>query len=237
MKRKLTMRIRLSELRRIIRESIIDPEVIAADEAPAGAPLGRIAFASQRPDMPYEPDTKKEEELLAAIEKHFFSSTPINTNFTELLRQLLDKGWYSPVINEPPSGTTLMRGMGVTRKWLQKATGLSSEEIIELGTDEKGSLECEFNFTPKLGTSSWTSDYETAEMFAQFAREKGWIAIIYANVDSNPKKFISGPKGLYKLNRIKASPVSQEDESLGVGMIKCCKIEWRIPSDEDDEYE
>lgn len=173
--------------------------------------------------MPYEKDTDEEKALSAALYRHFENNVPIDVKFADLLEYLLEQGWYDAIITEPSPGTIVMRGMNASTKWLKSITGLSDRDITDPMID---SWEGEFDFTPKRqGSSSWTDDIKTATSFARWgSAEAPLTIIIYADSDDNQKKFISCENGLYKLDKI--SKFSIEKEIIGLGTIKCFKVEW-----------
>jgi hypothetical protein len=155
--------------------------------APVTAPMGRIAWPEARPGQPFEPNTKIEDQLYDALNQHFDDINRLTASEAEVLRKMLAKGWYSDVL-KAPSVKTVVRGMNVSKQWLQKV--LKGEYL-----DDTGMLERSFTFTPKQGSSSWSTQEGTAK---QFAREGDhmWAVVMYASVKRNPNRFLSGPGGL-----------------------------------------
>jgi hypothetical protein len=194
-------------------------------EAPSTAPLGQIAFAPARDGVPFEPNTKVEQDLYDALVQHFRGGHFLNSKQAELMRKILAKGLYSNVIHEP-AVEFVYRGMSVPKVWLAKALKVKPENL-----PRKGVMEKSFTFTPKQGeSSSWTTSKSTASNFADdVSRDRPFSVIIYAEIDRNPNRFVAGPGGLYKIKG--PSNYSDEKEAVALGNIKVSKITW-----EKDEY-
>jgi len=220
------MRIYLGALRQIIREALIIEEE-ATIEAPADAPLGRIAFAEYRKDLPEprEINTEIESELAIALYRHFNDNVPLNIDFSALLEQLLDKGWYSDIINEPGPNIILHRGMlGMTPLWISETTGIPLGQIELAG----GEWEGEFDYSPRHpGSSSWADDFNEAKNFAGSSTGRLSV-VIEAEAGNNPHKFISCKDGLYKVDKF--ATFAKEREFIGLGTIKCHYLKWWSPS-------
>ena len=213
------MKIKLSQLRRIIREAI-------QGQAPADAPLGRIAFAEYRKDLPEprEKNTKIESELAIALYRHFNDNVPLNIDFSALLEELLGKGWYSDIINEPGPNTILHRGMlGMTPGWISETTRIPLDQI-----GLAGEWQGVFHYSPRHpGSSSWTDDFNEAKEFAGGSTGRLSV-VINAKAGENPEKFISCEDGLYKVDKF--ATFAAEREFIGLGTIKCHYLKWWSPS-------
>ena len=216
------MRIRLSRLRRIIREAIQDK---AAIETPPDAPLGSIAFAPYRSDVkqPPEPNTEIETKLATALYRHFNDNVPLDVNFSALLEELLNKGWYSDIIKKPGSNIILYRGMiSMTPEWICKTTGVPLDQIQQGDTLLDGEWEGDFNYSPRdPGSSSWTGDLGEAKEFA--GNSAGRLSVVIeAEAGDNPNKFISCEDGMYKVDKF--ATFAAEREFIGLG-----GMEWWGP--------
>jgi hypothetical protein len=195
-------------------------------------PLGRIAFAEYRKDVPEprEINTEIESELAIALYHHFNNNVPLNIDFSALLEELLDKGWYSDVINEPRPKIILHRGMlGMTPEWIFNITGIPLDQILQQGMELKGGeWEGEFDYSPRHpGSSSWTDDFNKAKEFAGSSTGRLSV-VIEAEADNNPHKFISCKDGLYKVDKF--ATFAKEREFIGLGTIKCHYLKWWSPS-------
>lgn len=188
--------------------------LVAKSEADPDDPLGRIAFANDRPGMPRELDTKIEEKLKKALMDHFVGLSILSKENTQLIHDLMAKGLYPSMFSEP-TNPVLVRGMSVSSKWLTKAIGRKP--------GPRGSAEVKFKFVPKRGATSWTTSKSVAEGFHIMGSEVD--IIMYASVADNPGKFLSS-RGFYSTSI--ARRFSNEKESLGLGPIKVFKIEWKI---------
>jgi len=188
-------------------------------EAPKTAPLGQIAFAPARARVPFEPNTKVEQDLYDSLLDHFHGEHFLNSKQAELMRKILSKGLYASVIHEPTT-EVVYRGMVVPKAWLAKALKIKPGKL-----SKKGSISKSFTFTPRKGeSSSWTTSKRSAENFANQA-QRGEVAIVlYAEVERNPNRFVAGPGGLYKVKG--PDYYSNEKEAVGLGNIKVSKVTW-----------
>jgi len=213
------MKIKLSQLRRIIREAL------QSDDNNHLGPLGQVAFGEIRSDMPKEKNTPREGELAIALWKHFNQNAHLSPDFSELLQQCLDNPLYDDIIKEPLGGTTVYRGLvGMTSEWLSKLTGLSLDRINRDG-ELFSTEDCNFNFTPAHpGASSWTDEMSEAKKFASTATHD-LAVIICADTSENKKKFISCEEGLYKIKKFATYP--EEREIIGIGTISCFSVTWK----------
>lgn len=184
----------------------------------ADSPLGKLAFPGARKNksLPLEPNTNVENELFSDLKQHFEGDVMLSAEKARLVRKFLENGDYDDVFKEP-TAKRVSRGMTVKRNWLE--TALNNQEDLK----NKGSMEKSFTFTPNRGGSSWTSDSNVAKKFSS-DYEGDYRVILYADVDKNPKRFISGPSGLYNIQGLDIH--DHEDESIGLGPIKVSKVSW-----------
>jgi hypothetical protein len=189
-------------------------QVEKAAEAPPKAPLGRLAFPGHRKNKPFEADTEREEELYNDISAHFNENEPLNAADAKLLKTFLDKGWYEDVFHEPNG--SIYRGMSVNADWLKMALKVKK-------LSNHGSVTKSFTFTPRGGSSSWSTSKSVAQGFKS-SGDGNFNVILHAKTEQNPKRFLTGPGGLYKVDGFNEFP--DEKEVVGIGPIKVFKVEW-----------
>lgn len=187
-------------------------------EDPAGI-LGHVAFSDER-RLDIEPDNQYEHRLARQISDFFELNYPINDRESRIIMRALEFGRYQDVIKEP-NVEYLYRGFKKRSSWL--LTFLNANEgDIDL---KSGQMDVVQEYKPSgRMTSSWTSSFSVADEFAGY--DKFNLSIIMrASVLDNPKRFVSGPDGLYKLD-----PNDQlnqhEFESIGFGDINVDRIYW-----------
>lgn len=212
------MKIRLSELRRLIREEI-------EGEAPEDSPLGRFAFPKYRRGLPPEPDTPLEVKLFNALEDHVVRNSKLNAKEAMWIEDLLAKGLY-PSVFSPPDSSEVFRGMKVSRQWLAKFLGVAGAAQVP----KSGEREVDTVFKPKNGGgSSWTMDDAISNRFStkrSVLKTPGSVSVtLCAKVADNPNKFVTGPGHLYQLDYI--AGFSDEAEVIGLGDINVYKIVWK----------
>lgn len=187
------------------------------------APLDDYAFAEERPgEVPLEKDNALEKDLLKSIRDHLISSTPLTDAHADLLRKMLQTGAYREIIHEPPQGSSVYRGMAVSRDWILKVLKKQGTSLATRGTKE-----CAFTFTPiNAGATSWTVSENVAKSFGDAEDNKGkFNLVMYAAVDANPQSFVMCPEGLYNVQGLEDH--IDEQEAIGLGTIKVYKIHWK----------
>jgi hypothetical protein len=185
-------------------------------EAPADAPLGRIAFPTLRDDVPFEKNTAVETNLQSAIYAHIIHNKPIRTNDAVLIKDFIQRNFYSNIFGEPDTDL-VYRGMSVTKDYIANILGV--EQIAP-----SGEVEVDWDFTPLSQTSSWTIDDEVAiEEFSGKTDRNNISLLMTAKVDENSGKFVDFSK-LYSMKSFRE--YSNEQEVVGVGNIKIFKIWW-----------
>lgn len=206
----------LNEQAKIVMQ---DPNAMA--EAPPEAPFGSIAFAPERVDsVPYERNTPTETDVYQDIAKHFGDSKKFSGDTSEILQQMLKKGYYKAVLHGPGNDTLIYRGMAVYHTWLEKAIG-------EHGVPPEGSKTGRFEYKPRGNdgtSSSWTLNKKTAQTFAKNSDGGETIVVMYAKASDNKDKLLMGPGGLYKTSR--AEGFMHENEVVALGNISVYKIQW-----------
>lgn len=213
----------MTPFHRTLRETV---RAILREDAP-DAPLGRVAFAGDRTDLPGtdldempEPDTELEWELYGKLMRHFTQSTHIGAATANTIRGFLERGLYTDVFRAPDV-PEVFRGMYIGRDWLIKAVGPQ-------GASSKGAAQVSFTFEPKGGGSSWTTDEAVARKFGGFEggdhREEYVAVLLHARVADHPGQLVVGPEGLYRVGGFAGIP--EEREVLALGPIRVHRIEW-----------
>ena len=223
----IPMKIRLSELRRLIRNVIAE-----SGQAPPNAPLGQYAFPSKRAseNLPDEPDTQLEEELFEKLMMHFQTgkSRSLKPADADMLRGFLEAGHYASVFH-PPEVAEVYRGMKFSPENLHELENILGLENFNLkaGIGVKGGeKKVDIILSPHggAGASSWTDDFDTAKDFSFPDDLFTHGAVFVAKVSDNPNQLISCPGGLYKLSQI--DMYHREKEVIALGDIRVHKVIW-----------
>jgi hypothetical protein len=221
---------------------LVRKQLSLRDKMPGESPktkMGKWAWPQdrgrhQKGMMPFEKSTKLEMQLLDAVVNHF-RGDHLDVESAELLHGFLKRGQYTDIIHEP-NYNILYRGLSVPSKWVAKILGYKkTAELPAMGTVEKM-----FTFNPKKGgATSWSVDKKQSVIFAgdmKFHYPAGYEddghkikegetgLLMYAALDDNPHRFVSGPDGLYKLRG--AQHYDDEKEAIGLGPIKVYKVEF-----------
>lgn len=203
------------------------------------SPLGRFAFPDARTPgakVPWEPDTPEETELLDRIDSYFALNRNIPTEDAVKLLDMYQQGLYSDVLR-PPTVEFVYRGMGAGPTWLRKLLKLRAGDPIP----PNGTADVSASYRASRGAAtSWTEDRQMAVEFARNAfadrYDTGaeYTLVLTARVADNPKVFLSGPGGLYKLKV--PSGYKKEREALALDAVKIHSIEWRSVAAAEAEY-
>jgi len=202
------MRIRLGDLRKLIRE--------------AGA-LDTVAFADEREYLGVEEhDNEIEKRLYKNLGAYLRDNIPLDNSDVELIKKFIVSGEYEDVFKEPTS-EYVFRGMAVGEEYIDEIT-----PKFELSPDE-GMTDVSYDFNPKYveKVSSWTLDKSVARTtfgLEQVTKQKPYVLVLVARVSDNPNKFVSGPDGLYDVGGLQQ--FVDEQEVIGIGDIKVCRIVW-----------
>ena len=201
--------------------------LLAKSEAEPDAPLGRIALATVRSNMPPEPDTKPEKQLIDALNDHFEGVKLLSPRMASYIRDLMSQGLYPNYFAEPGE-PVVFRGMRVSKSWLKKAIGEDPKAITR---NARGSAEVNLKYKPRAGASSWTVSKKVAEDFHDY--QSDYAITLYAYVSENPGRFLDARAGLYKSDGLVARSFRNEREALGLGVIQVSKIEWKSNIEDD----
>lgn len=200
----------------------IAARIAVPEEAPAGSPFGRWAWAKFREGIPEEEDNPLETFIYQSIQGHFADKRiGIPYQVTEFLVKLMESGLYKPVLHPPPY-STLYRGMKFRSKQdLADFLGVAKEEISKDGAIN---FEERRTFKPTNGNStSWTYRKYITEDFSTVG-SRGWAATLMADVEENANHFLAGPGGLYDVEGL--SNYHLEKETVGLEPILVRRVEW-----------
>jgi hypothetical protein len=208
-------------------------------EAPAGSPLGRIAFATSRHGKPFELNTDLESELLDSITKHIEFNIKMTPQFFDLMKDLADRGLYKKVFTQPKDDV-VYRGISVTKDWVTR--GFDVDTLLQMRNDSlaragspevtreqflrdmTGDYDISFTLNPEgEGTSSWTAVESIAKSFTKAAIDlqtgmTDYRLVIKARIDDNPDSFIN-VSGSYLITNL--AQYAGQKEYIGNGKIKC----------------
>lgn len=224
--KQLTLRMQkgIKTSRRIMSWNLEPIDAPEHGESPK-AVFGRFAFADEedrlRPvkDRWWEQNTEIEADVLDQLNNHAYEDIPIKKSSADVLGTILKKGQYTDILHEPDR-RFLYRGMTVPKSWVASLLKKNPDQV-----KPRGIVKVDFTFKPRGGSSSWTANKKVAKKFSK--DNLGDVSIIiYASVNDNPNRFVAGPGGLYKLSAF--SEFVGEKESMGLGDIKVCKIEWEV---------
>lgn len=194
--------------------------------APTDAPFQRWAFSPQRAgDVPREPNTALETQIIRALKGHFIRNVPVPGDLVRTMIDLIDQGLYTDILQKPPAGATLYRGLDAGDDFI-RSLGLDPDE------DPSGQHDVQIRIeTGRKGrSSSWSYDPAIAELFAgsgDFSTGGRWAVVLIAGADDNPSGFLDGENFLNSLSTFSGEnrPMRDESECLGVGSILLSGVE------------
>ena len=194
--------------------------------APADAPFQRWAFSPQRMgEVPREPNTALETQIIRALKGHFIRNIPVPGDLVRTMIDLIDGGLYTDILQKPPAGATLYRGLDA-----------GDDFIRSLGLDPDGDPSGQHDVQIRIETgrkgrsSSWSYDPAIAELFAgsgDFSTGGRWAVVLIARADDNPSGFLDGESFLNSLSTFSGEnrPMRDESECIGVGSILLSGVE------------
>jgi hypothetical protein len=223
-------------------------------EAPAGAPLGRVAFAMARHGKPLEVDTEVEEKLLDAIRGHILYNHKMRAEDFNLMQDLESQGLYRKVFRKPdPKHETLYRGISVFKDWItdsfdvEKLLSMRNEQLTGEGSkpislnyfkgDMSGTYTINFKVKPDEDVSSWTASEKLAKSFTRHSLDTPsgrthYKVVLYARPSDNPGRFLN-LDGTYLITDL--APYAAQKEYAALGQINCFAISLaRIKSSDRD---
>lgn len=215
----------MGALKKIAEDSLAPFEEAqsAPPESKAGDPdpiFGKYLFASDRAgEVPPEKNTPAEDRVYDDLEGHVFNNEPMGQESALALMSTLEDGAYSTILHEPRS-EVLYRGISLSKDDLEKMTGdaysaKGSKVINRLVSNPQGE-----------GSSSWSTDFESARTFSTSQLSRPFSVILVAKVSDNPDTFLEGPGGFYKLKKFKS--FSSENESIALGPVRVYKVYWQM---------
>ena len=232
------MKIRLSELRRLIREDLLLNESLkkskSADEAPEDALLGRIAFGEERiDDVPPEPNTKFEKKMLQSLDSYIGNHLEMKFSSKEIgaIQDILASGMYKKIFRSP-SGN-IYRGMALPREQFEERFPELAEEVY---ADVENSYSKVHEITGALESnrddqvSSWSSIERVARTFAlesefKIDKEAEPVMLIYIAKASDNGGRLFDLTNLYSFVKTANSSLREnESETLGFGPITYSSI-------------
>lgn len=221
------MKIRLSELRQLIREEL---EIYPDAEAPPDAPLGQIAFSRERYDVTNtEKNTKVENDLFIDIVQHLEDNSPISMEDTKFMLSFIEKGQYKKIFRRPRVAK-VYRGMRVSEKWVKDVLRMSPEDQLA----DSGEEDVSFIFSSRAAVSSWTRSQSQAERFSRSELEnvqEDYTVVLTADAQDPSNSFID-MVGFYMLMGLE--DFKDEKEVIGVGKIKVSNISFKKFNPEED---
>jgi hypothetical protein len=217
----------LEGLRTLIERTVSDNiDAERWKRAPKGSPLGRIAFADQRAEIPrgLEPNTEFERRMFDELYEFVGANIDVSPEVVRALRDFLDQGMYDDVLFHSKAPTHY-RMMEMTSRELQKLLRIRPDEQPKLPTEQTSSVRTSKVFEPwkTSGLSSWTNDYSVAMKMVEESLNMGeeWCVILVAQSEQNPQKFLD----LTKMYDILQQPQHEgQKECVALGPIRMSEI-------------
>jgi hypothetical protein len=206
-------------IERTVSESI-DAERWA--RAPEGSPLGRIAFADQRAEVPrgLEPNTEFERKMFDELYEFVGANIDVSPEVAKALRNFLEGGLYDDVLFHSKAPTHY-RMMEMTSRQLQELLGVGPDE---LPTEQASSVRTSKMFEPRKasGLSSWTNDHSVAMEMVEESLDMGeeWCVILVAQSGQNPQRFLD----LRKMYDVLQSHHAYQRECVALGPVRVSEI-------------
>lgn len=197
-------------------------------EAPEDAPFGLFAFPHERwrADLPPEPDTEIEKEVIAALMGHISAGgggigPPMGQHIIDVIKQCLTNGWYNRVFRYPQPGL-IYRGMHVNIGWMK-----DNIEGFD-GSTEGESTGSRLTYRSMGNLSSWSYNEHEAQRWARWGSEPS--VILTARTGDNLGMFLDALQLYQQIPR--ASRYGSEREVVGLGDVRCSSIKWHLGSDD-----
>lgn len=206
-------------------------------EAPEGSPWGRIAFAQNRKGVPYEENTKEEQEVQDSLVDYLTGNAPLDPDAGEKMSRLIKAGLYKKTLR-PPRSKKVYRGVSLSEDELRSYLKLSGREALP----ESGKSKKPTSVWVKEGgggTASWTVDRGVAEKFAtsNLTAEKEYIVIFEADVPSNLGSFIDMTP-FYEIEDISGTDFGNdmkgEREVIAIAPVVTSEISWTYEEFDND---
>lgn len=226
------MRIRLGELRRIIREAYVSgplpppprkPTREESAEAPDDAPMGAIAFGSQRWDVAFERNTVLEDRVERALMSYVRGNVQLPEVVVGQLRDFMASGLYGKTL-VVPDVSVVYRGMTYSEEELRRALGLGPGDPLGDVGEELVSCVVDVRKT----TGSWTKKLSQAEHHSKGrfgtaeVRAKPYNVVFSADVAENGV-FLDLRK-VYEIDPLRR--YMPEGEVLALGPVVARGVRW-----------
>lgn len=190
---------------------------------------GKYALASDRSDVPHEPNTDFEEKVEDALRLHYKDDAKLPGEIAGEIQSLIDDHEYLKLLRFPSEKYHVVyRGMRVGESTLRNYVNL--DQIDQESTEEWQVVKASGIAKPKAETASWSITIRIAKIFAQGAEmrdkpdEPQYAIILEANTQDNPDTFIMNPDNIYNVQSL--SPYKREKEAIAVGPVKFNKIHF-----------
>jgi len=217
-----------SELRSLIRRVLAEqggPEPWI--RAPVGAPLGQIAFADQRSEVPRgrEPNTAAEARLFDELYEFIGANVDMSPEAVATIVSSLESGHYDDVFfySRAPVHYRMMELSGAQ---LQRLLDVSQDELPD---EPMSTLPTRKTFASQKtsGLSSWTRDKRVAQEMVDEALDEGadWCVILVAPSSENPRKFLD----VKKIYDVLESREAWQRECIALGPVQMSEI-WTFKS-------
>ena len=196
-------------------------------EGPKDGPLGQIAFGEERVDnVPPEPDTRLEKELLQSID--YYIGNHLKMQFepdqVETIRSVIRAGDYKKIF--VPASGKVYRGLVISRRNFLKMYPQLEKKLEDSGPHRAFNVRINGTLVPRRadGVSSWTTDFSVAREFGSVSRGDSMVVVYTADAEKNTGSLFD-LSNLYRLVRIpNATRRQNESEVLGFGPIKFSHI-------------
>ena len=164
--------------------------------------LGKYAWptAAKGLELIDEPDTEIERKLYQQLHRHFAASSymikkgdsPLDAESVAAIKQIIASGDYSTTFRRV-EGTTCLRGMRVSYKWLKRNAPQALEQLPDDVTGNRSPYDwnepvpASFTYKSKgkYGqVSSWTNDFKVARSFTTQYQKNTLPIILHADTSS-----------------------------------------------------
>jgi hypothetical protein len=187
--------------------------------APEGSPLGRIAFADQREEVPVglEPNNELEQRVFNELDFFMGANSDLSPEVLDTIRVALTRGHYDDVLYLS-SAPTFYRGLHLSEREAGRLLGLSPDDLPGPGEQRKFKRPFELRSIKESGASSWTTDYGVALEFGEEMawEDDTWAVVLVARAADNPGSFLD----LEELYRIVNPYHEHQRECVALGPVR-----------------
>lgn len=212
---------------------------------------GKYAFADDRKDAPYEPNTPSEDDAEKELSAHFDNRRMLSSDTAQQMKSFISSGQYTKLLKFPADKyEVIYRGISLTEDALERLlasdTSLHKKyspsgrtlkiDTVDLASFDVGDedvVSFHGHAKPRGDSASWTVDEEIAEEFsirgfeseAFDPSERAYSVIISARVSDNVSKLLLNPDAIYNVRDF--MNFKREQEVIGVGPIKVFSLKIR----------